>query len=717
MPIERKSLNIDDKKMIKNIMGHEQKKEKDNIFSMKNSDLFSDDNTNNKLRFSINPGYNIFNNKNIMMNNNKEEIIFDNENKKNFDNSMTPQIRRKRSFIKNNMNKNIINEEKDIINKKEIIKEAEIKINEMKIDDRDEIKKNENNKTNNQNANNKNEQNKININQNLSDNYNDNLNINQILLNNEVKNESLNDNNNSQNNINNKNNLNKNDNQFAFDEFLRINFNLNTNDLCNFMSQIQEENLENNDNIEINENEEDLSNSPKYFSVLQNINIFNSVLIILNNISFVMDYFSSNIDYIIQNCQFNNTYCLTYITYYMNKYLWKNDDYLNISEYYLLEKYQEFISRYIQFNNINNSNPLNYCYDPRNTRNIYKSIYQMINNELTRVNGPKMDIYNNFNDYNLMQYLNSIKKEYNSILSENLMGFYKYQKQCEYCIDRARKSGFNYNYNYECNYKEFDEITFNLNEINYYYKVKNSSKLIQNNMGFNNERQNINLDQCFNYTFNERNKKSIMEYCNSCCLNANKSQYNLIYYPPNILTIILTNNEYNENCNFIFQDEINIKKYILNSRNDRIYYLISCLCRLSNNGKYICYCINPKDSYWYSYSDEKINKVEEIDEFAVPLILFYQSINTIIFEYKKIMIINKFNEICLNVKFNNGMQPKNISFNKESTIKRVIEKLLSTINLIGAKGKLSINGERALEDEKLSTYLEENNNVLLMISK
>ena len=341
----------------------------------------------------------------------------------------------------------------------------------------------------------------------------------------------------------------------------------------------------------------------------------------------------------------------------------------------------------------------------------------MINNELTRVNGPKMDIYNNFNDYNLMQYLNSIKKEYNSILSENLMGFYKYQKQCEYCIDRARKSGFNYNYNYECNYKEFDEITFNLNEINYYYKVKNSSKLIQNNMGFNNERQNINLDQCFNYTFNERNKKSIMEYCNSCCLNANKSQYNLIYYPPNILTIILTNNEYNENCNFIFQDEINIKKYILNSRNDRIYYLISCLCRLSNNGKYICYCINPKDSYWYSYSDEKINKVEEIDEFAVPLILFYQSINTISFEYKKIMIINKFNEICLNVKFNNGMQPKNISFNKESTIKRVIEKLLSTINLIGAKGKLSINGERALEDEKLSTYLEENNNVLLMISK
>ena len=436
-----------------------------------------------------------------------------------------------------------------------------------------------------------------------------------------------------------------------------------------------------------------------------------------------MDYFSSIIDYIIQNCQFNNTYCLTFITYYMNKYLWKSDDYLNISEYFLLEKYQEFISRYTQFNNMNNSNPLNYVYDPRNARNIYKSIYQMINNELTIVNGPKMNIHNNFSDYILVQYLNTINKTYNSILSENLMGLYEYQKHCEYCKDRARKSGFNYYYNYE--FKTFYEITFNLSEINYYYKIKNSTQLIQNNTGFynnnynnlNNEKQNIFLDQCFNYTFDERNKKNIMEYCNSCHLNANKSLYNLIYSHPNILTIILTNNEYNENCNFIIQDEINIKKYILNSSNDRIYYLISCLCRLSNTGKYICYCFNPKDSNWYSYSDEKINKVEEIDEYAVPLILFYQSISTMNFEYKKIMIINKLNEVCLNVKFSNGIQPINISFNKESTIKSVIEKILSTINLIGAKSKLLINGEKAIEDEKLSKYLQENNTALLMISK
>ena len=755
-----RSVALDDKNVIKNKMENEQKKEKKNIDSMKNSDLVSDyDFAEKKIRFSIMPTFNKSNDKNIMINNNEEEIIFYNDIKKENDNKMEPVIKRNDSFyIPNKIKKNIINKDKEIININEIYKEDEIKMNEIKIDDKIEIKENKKNEIkenknneikenknneknvnkiiqnfdnkNNQNVDNKNEENKININHNLNNNYNDNLNINQILLNNEFKNEFLNDNNNSKNNIN--INSNKNDDIFATNEFLRINFNLNTNDIYNYMTQLQDNNIENNENIGnienneniiYNENQEDLSNSPNYFSVLQNINIFNSVLIIFNNISFVIDYFSSDIEYVIQSCQLNNTYCLTSITYFMNKYLWKADGYLYISENDLIEKYQEYISRYIQFNNLNNSIPQNYCYDPRNTRNIYKSIYKMISNELTRVNGPKMNNYNNY-DFKLSRYLNEINKTCNSILSENLMGFYRYQTYCEYCMSKAKKSGFIYNYEYE--YKAFYEITFNLSEINYYYTIKNSPQL-QNKVGFinnfnyfnnmNNEKQNIYLDQCLDYTFVERNKKTIVEYCGNCYLNSNKSQYNLIYSPPNVLTIILTNNEYNENCNFIFQDELNIKKYILNSTNDRIYLLISCICRLNNNGKYICYCINPKDSYWYSYSDEKINKVEEIDEDAVPLILFYQSINTMTFEYKKIMIINKLNEICLTVKFNNGMQPKNISFNRELTIKKVIEKILSTINLLGAKGKLSINGERALENDPLSKYLQEYNNVLLMISK
>ena len=78
------------------------------------------------------------------------------------------------------------------------------------------------------------------------------------------------------------------------------------------------------------------------------------------------------------------------------------------------------------------------------------------------------------------------------------------------------------------------------------------------------------------------------------------------------------------------------------------------------------------------------------------------------------MIINKVN---LTIKFNNGMEPKNMSFNMESRIKSVIEEILSEINLKGSKVKLLINGDKTKEDEILSKYLEENNSVLLMISK
>ena len=514
---------------------------------------------------------------------------------------------------------------------------------------------------------------------------------------------------NNENKINNSENKEKKETDILLDN-IENNMNLILDDTSNISKGNKEENIE-----------YEKCNSPNYFLVLEKINIFNSVLIILNNISFNIDYFSSNIDNIINICQLNNAHCLASIIYYINKFLWKTDGYLKISENYIKEKYIDFITYYSEVNSLDKSLSQNYCYNPQNVRNILKFIFNKINTELTSVNGPKKN--NNYNncDPKFLSNLNNINKKYNSILSENMMGLYEYRTFCDYCMFRA--TNYKTIYNYEYQYEKFYEITFNLNEINYYYKNKNSSQLTQmktddnnnfNSSNLDNEKQNIYLEKCFYYSFFERNKKVIREYCYSCRLNANKSQYNLIYSPPNILTLILVNNEKNENWNFIFQDELNIKKYILNSKNDRIYLLISCLCRLSNTGKYICYCINPKDSYWYSYSDEKINRVEKIDEYAVPLILFYQSKITMNFKYKKLMIINKVN---LTVKFNNGMEPKNMSFNMESRIKSVIEEILSTINLKGAKVKFLINGERTKEDEILSKYLEENNSVLLMISK
>ena len=82
------------------------------------------------------------------------------------------------------------------------------------------------------------------------------------------------------------------------------------------------------------------------------------------------------------------------------------------------------------------------------------------------------------------------------------------------------------------------------------------------------------------------------------------------------------------------------------------------------------------------------------------------------FEYKKIRILN---EVILTIKFTNGIEPKKMSFCSEDIIKSIIEKILSAINLKEAKGKLLNNGEKTIENEILSKYLKENNNVLLII--
>ena len=54
-------------------------------------------------------------------------------------------------------------------------------------------------------------------------------------------------------------------------------------------------------------------------------------------------------------------------------------------------------------------------------------------------------------------------------------------------------------------------------------------------------------------------------------------------------------------------------------------------------------------------------------------------------------------------------------FNRNSTIKNVVKKVLSHFSLNEKKGRLLINGESADENELLSKYLQQSNDVTLMI--
>ena len=413
---------------------------------------------------------------------------------------------------------------------------------------------------------------------------------------------------------------------------------------------------------------------PQYFSVLKNSNIFNLLLIMLNNISDISDYISNVSEEIIINCDKNNKNCLTFIIYYFNKYLWRTNGFDKITENDLLNRYTNFIDIYSKSNCRDAQNSNNYCYDKNNIELIFRFIFHKINGELSQ---------NNFN------------KEKYSVLFNNFYGKMKYQIQCDYCQSRIC------NYNYEYFYNSFYRITFNINEISNYY--------MNNIYNINNV---LNLNQCFDYIFVQNNRRTFMFNCNSCNLNGYKSMYNLINDAPKILALILLNND--ENCNLNLQDELNLNRYMVNSGdNDKRYLLISVLCQIRQSGKYICYSINQNDGHWYSYSDERIEKVLKIDiNTVLPLILFYQEKNTLTFKYNKISLDT--NNIFLKIK-NSQFPTVDLLFNKNSTIKNIVKKTLSQYNLKDKKGRLLINGEPANENELLSKYLQPSNNATLII--
>ena len=222
--------------------------------------------------------------------------------------------------------------------------------------------------------------------------------------------------------------------------------------------------------------------------------------------------------------------------------------------------------------------------------------------------------------------------------------------------------------------------------------------------------KNININDCFNYLKNSLLKKNHKNsYCNFCCSNYSKEEL----YFSEIIAIVLSNAE---DYNFILQDEFYLKPFVKRYIGDAIYYPISVLCQISYNKKYICYCINPNNGYWYSYEDDgKIFFTRKMDINAIPLIIFYKIRGKIPFEYKKIQRYD-LNRIGVNVKFINGFPEKKLFFDKLITIKKVIKEISFLFHLEESKLAILCGGEKT-ESEQLLLYVLNNNNSILVIFK
>ena len=617
-----------------------------------------------------------------------------------------------------NIDNNKYNNNKIKTNSKILDDHDIIGINKLKNDNKkivNDLLKIENNKNainNAQNLNLKIEKNKKDIDNDINNNNNNNNIKNNII----IKNNNKSANNNE--NISKKNNNENSNNDYDDD----INVNLNVNEILNNKKEKNSQKEENNPNLILRSNK--IKNEPerKYkriryqrsyssFNFLEEpnnsllfktINIFNSFLIMLNNISNINEFLSkSQIIKEIDNLNKNDRFNLITIFFNLNKSFWNLSSEMNISLSDLMKKYENFIELFLQkyCKKVISSQFLN---DINNMENIIFNIYNQLNDEFTRVNKKYKDTHYYNNNYNsnsnpLSNYVNNFFRENNSIISRDFTGFIEKSIYCENCRNKYYRLNMNY-YN-KIDYHHFFYINFDINEINNFIKNNN---------------QKITLDFCFNYTL----QKSKFYYynCSQCHFNG-KKEITSILSAPNILTIILSKNE---NSNFALQEELDLKKYSKSNPGDGIYLLMSVLCRLNYNGKFISYCINPNNSSWYSYTDGKIKRVNKMDINAIPLILIYQIRGTIKFIYQSLNWEK--DKIKIAVKFNiAGFQGKDLFFSKNALIKDVIEQVISIFDLEKYKEendiKLLVNGGKANNDELLVNALEGNNNVLILIRK
>ena len=404
----------------------------------------------------------------------------------------------------------------------------------------------------------------------------------------------------------------------------------------------------------------------KYKRIFGDINIFNSVLIMLNNIQDVDSYLSKDK----RKAQIENLekfgYSLASILYRSNQYIYDKE---KIHSKDIFNKYIEFTNFFSKLNYSQNDKIL---FDINNMEYILNFIYTKINFELTFVKNTNNNNNNNNNFFDEFQRNNK------SMISDMFTGFYQYNNN----YLNFQQNLYN---NQNNNFTFFNYIKFNLNEINQFYDSTNI-----NEMNLNNFYNNINLYSCFDYTFKDKNHS--------------------IYSFPKNLTIILSQTD---KCNFILHHEINLACYTNNfsNVNNGSYLLTSILCQISYNKKFINYIFDQKDGSWFSLSDQEMKKVDSIDINAIPLILIYQLKNTFQQEYNEIKIKDK---LCTIINFQGGMfQTTQLYFDQRDYIRDVRKKIKSWFN-IEESFRLLINGRLAKDYESLSKVLEKGYNFLVI---
>ena len=291
---------------------------------------------------------------------------------------------------------------------------------------------------------------------------------------------------------------------------------------------------------------------------------------------------------------------------------------------YYTKKTKTYYAPYEFKEKISKMNPLFKGVAANDSKDLINFIVMTLHDELNTINN-NINIPNVILDQSNKQimfnaFVQDFKLKYNSLASDLFYGM-------NYNITKCTECGIQL-----YNYQVYFFLIFPLEEVRKFV-YQNNFQFNQFNQGNNNV---VDIYQCLEFD----RRICLMSgdnamFCNICKRSTNCNICTNLSFGPNILIIILNRGkgiEFNVKLNFY--EDLNLSNYIEITNTGVNYKLIGVITHLGESGMsghFIAFCKDPYNQKWYKFNDAFVSPVinfkEEVIDYAMPYLLFYQKEN------------------------------------------------------------------------------------------
>ena len=294
---------------------------------------------------------------------------------------------------------------------------------------------------------------------------------------------------------------------------------------------------------------------------------------------------------------------------------------------YYTKKTKSYYAPYEFKEKISKMNPLFKGVAANDSKDLINFIVMTLHDELNTINN-NINIPNVILDQSNKQimfnaFVQDFKLKYNSLASDLFYGM-------NYNITKCTECGIQL-----YNYQVYFFLIFPLEEVRKFVYQNNFqfNQFNQFNQGNNNV---VDIYQCLEFD----RRICLMSgdnamFCNICKRSTNCNICTNLSFGPNILIIILNRGkgiEFNVKLNFY--EDLNLSNYIEITNTGVNYKLIGVITHLGESGMsghFIAFCKDPYNQKWYKFNDAFVSPVinfkEEVIDYAMPYLLFYQKEN------------------------------------------------------------------------------------------